>query len=215
MEQIDLLEASPIKPPQGKGLVTACETLFHPEEGVAVVTKHNSEGVPFGCDEVKTPSAWRAYLASGKRIQCKAGGWWRVNPVNPAGGSGKFGTLKDADILSFRYMLLENDKIPLSLQAGVLAYLPLPIVSIVDSAGKSLHALVRLDAPDKPTFKEKAEALTYDLHEKFGFDPANTNPSRMSRLPDGWRDIKKREGSDGNQRILFLAEMHREAKGIL
>jgi len=37
----------------------------------------------------------------------------------------------------------------------------------------------------------------------------------MSRLPDGWRDINRREGSDGNQRILFLAEMHREAKAIL
>jgi hypothetical protein len=215
VEQIDLLEASPIKTSQGKGFVTACETLFHPDEGVAVVTKLNADGVPFGCDEVKTPSDWRAYLNSGKQIRCKAGGWWRVNPVTPSGGTGKSGTIKDADIVSFRYMLIENDNLPLKMQAGLLAYLPLPIVSIVDSAGKSLHALVRLDAPNKDTFKEKAEALTYDLHERFGFDVANKNPSRMSRLPDGWRDIKRREGSDGNQRILFLAEMNREAKAIL
>lgn len=215
VEQIDLLEASPIKPAQGKGFVTASETLFRPDEGVAVVTKLNADGVPFGCDEVKTPSDWRAYLNSGKQIRCKAGGWWRVNPVNPSGGTGKSGTIKDADIISFRYMLIENDKLPLDLQAGLLAYLPLPIVSIVDSAGKSLHALVRLDAPDKPSYKEKAEELTYDLHERFGYDVANKNPSRMSRLPDGWRDINRREGSDGNQRILFLAEMHREAKAIL
>jgi len=215
VEQIDLIGASPIQPSTGRVFLCACETLFKPDEGIAVVTKHNEEGTPFGCDEVKTTADWRAYFNSGKTIRCKAGGWWRVNPVNPSGGSGKFGTLKDCDIMDFRYMLLENDKISLDLQAGLLAYLPLPIVSIVDSAGKSLHALVRIDAPDKPSFKEKAEALTYDLHERFGFDPANTNPSRMSRLPDGWRDIKRRESSDGNQKILFLSERNREAKGIL
>lgn len=215
VEEADLLEASPIKPTDGKGFLTACEALFKPEEGVAVVTKVNLEGKPIGEDEVKTTSGWRKHLNSGKMIRCKAGGWWRVNPVMPFGGSGKDGTICDTDILAFRYMLLESDDLPLDLQLGVLAHIKLPIVSIVDSAGKSLHALVRIDAPDKPSFKEKAEELTYDLHEKFGFDPINTNPSRMSRLPDGWRDINRRESSDGKQRILFLADMHREAKGIL
>ena len=86
----------------------------------------------------------------------------------------------------------------------------------MDSAGKSLHALVRLEGEitDKPTFKDKAETILDELHERFGYDRCNTNPSRMSRLPDGWRDIKRREDSDGNQKILFLAE-NREAKAIL
>jgi len=181
VEQIDLLEASPIKPAQGKGFVTACETIFHPDEGVAVVTGLWEKNI------VRTPPEWRKFYASGRSIHTKQGGWWRINPILTTGGT----------------------------QAGLLAYLPLPIVSIVDSAGKSLHALVRLDAPDKPSYKEKAEELTYDLHERFGYDVANKNPSRMSRLPDGWRDINRREGSDGNQKILFLAEMHREAKAIL
>lgn len=212
---MDIMEASPIRPAEGKGFVTACEALFKPDEGVAVVTKVNTEGIPWGGDEVRTPADWRKYLASGKTIRCKAGGWWRVNPVNPAGGSGKFGTIKDEDIVSHRYCLLENDKLPIDVQVSLLARLPLPLVSVVDSANKSLHAFCRLDCPDKPTFHEKATLLLQDLHNRFGFDLVNTNPSRMSRLPDGWRDIKRREGSDGRQAVLYLCDYNTEAKGIL
>lgn len=212
---MDIMEASPIRPAEGKGFVTACEALFKPDEGVAVVTKVNTEGTPWGGDEVRTPADWRKYLASGKTIRCKAGGWWRVNPVNPAGGSGKFGTIKDEDIVSHRYCLLENDKLPIDVQVSLLARLPLPLVSVVDSANKSLHAFCRLDCPDKPTFHEKATLLLQDLHNRFGFDLVNTNPSRMSRLPDGWRDIKRREGSDGRQAVLYLCDYNTEAKGIL
>lgn len=212
---MDIMEASPIRPAEGKGFVTACEALFKPDEGVAVVTKVNTEGIPWGGDEVRTPADWRKYLASGKTIRCKAGGWWRVNPVNPAGGSGKFGTIKDEDILSHRYCLLENDKLPIDVQVSLLARLPLPLVSVVDSANKSLHAFCRLDCPDKPSFHEKATLLLQDLHNRFGFDLVNTNPSRMSRLPDGWRDIKRREGSDGRQAVLYLCDYNTEAKGIL
>lgn len=212
---MDVMEASPIRTAEGKGFITACEALFKPDEGVAVVTKVNDVGVPWGCDEVRTPADWRKYFNSGKSIRCKAGGWWRVNPVNPKGGSGEQGTIKDVDVISHRYCLLENDKLPIDVQLSLLARLPLPLVSLVDSAGKSLHAFCRLDCPDKPTFKEKATLLLQDLHNRFGFDLINTNPSRMSRLPDGWRDIKRREGSDGRQAVLYLCDYNTEAKGIL
>lgn len=212
---MDVMEASPIRTAEGKGFITACEALFKPDEGVAVVTKVNDVGVPWGCDEVRTPAEWRKYFNSGKTIRCKAGGWWRVNPMNPKGGSGKHGTIKDEDVISHRYCLLENDKLPIDVQLSLLARLPLPLVSLVDSAGKSLHAFCRLDCPDKPAFKEKATLLLQDLHNRFGFDLVNTNPSRMSRLPDGWRDIKRREGSDGRQAVLYLCDYNTEAKGIL
>jgi hypothetical protein len=212
---MDVMEASPIRPADGKGFITACESLFKPDEGVAVVTKINAEGIPWGGDEVRTPAEWRKHLASGKVIRCKAGGWWRCNPITPSGGTGKYGTAKDCDIVAHRYCLLENDKLPIGLQLSLLARLALPIVSIVDSANKSYHAFCRLDCPDKPTFHERATLLLQDLHNRFGFDLVNTNPSRMSRLPDGWRDIKRREGSDGRQAVLYLCDLKTEAKGIL
>ena len=210
VEAIDILEASPIKPPPEKGFITACETLFKPEEGVAVVTGLSERNI------VKSPAEWRKFYASGHRVRSKLGGWWRINPIRLEGGTGENGSCCDVDVTAYRYALLENDQLPIALQLGILAYLPLPIVSIVDSAGKSLHALVRLEGEitDKPTFKDKAETILDELHERFGYDRCNTNPSRMSRLPDGWRDIKRREDSDGNQKILFLAE-NREAKAIL
>jgi len=213
--EMDVMEASPIRTAEANGFLSACDALFKPDEGVAVVTKVNGKGVPWGCDAVRTPAGWREYYKIGGRIRCRAGGWWRVNPVNPQGGTGKEGTIKDVDVISHRYCLLENDKLPIKVQLSLLAHLPLPLVSLVDSAGKSLHAFCRLDCPDKPTFREKATLLLQDLHNRFGFDLVNTNPSRMSRLPDGRREIKKRPDSDGRQRIYYLCDLNTEAKGIL
>lgn len=209
--QADLLNASPIKPAKGEGFVTACETLFYPDEGIAVVTELWARNI------VKTPSEWRRFYSSGKRIETPQGGWWRINPVLTTGGTGNNGSYRDTDVTAYRYFLLENDKLSIEMQMGILSYLPLPIVSIVDSAGKSLHALVHLGGyiPDKETYQQQVLPILQDLHEAFGYDIANANPSRLSRLPDGWRQVNRREGSDGKQRILFLAEIDRQSNAIL
>jgi hypothetical protein len=86
--------------------------------------------------------------------------------------------------------------------------LPVPIVAIYSSGGKSLHALVRIDAPDKLTWdlmvrgrnQGSAERRTglLDLVCPLGADANALTAVRLTRLPFCWR-----EGSRGkNGRVV-------------
>jgi hypothetical protein len=87
------------------------------------------------------------------------------------------------------------------LQLSVLAKLPLPISAILESGGRSLHALVKMDAQDIHEYRSNvARMLT--LLSKFGFDHKNKNPSRLFRLPGVRREIGAVGG--GAQRIIYL-----------
>ena len=63
--------------------------------------------------------------------------------------------------------------------------LNLPILAVVWSGGKSLHAIVKIDAgSDMELYKKRVELLHDYLKEKgFPADRANKNPSRLTRLP--------------------------------
>ena len=65
----------------------------------------------------------------------------------------------------------------------------LPIAALVDSAGKSMHAVVRIDAPDEQEYRHRVNYL-FRFLELHGFpvDNANKNPSRLSRMPGALRD---------------------------
>ena len=65
----------------------------------------------------------------------------------------------------------------------------LPITCLVDSAGKSVHALVRIDAPNEQEYRNRVNYL-FRFLEQHGFpvDNANKNPSRLSRMPGATRN---------------------------
>ena len=89
--------------------------------------------------------------------------------------------------------------------------LPLPIVAIYTSGGRSHHALARVDAATK----EEWDALRDDLVPilcPLGADPAAMTAVRLTRLPGVLRHGKR--GADGKtlpfpaprlQRLLYLA----------
>jgi RecA-family ATPase len=60
----------------------------------------------------------------------------------------------------------------------------LPVSAIVHSGGKSIHALVRVDAADMQEYRKRVDYL-YKTAEKYGLkvDGGNRNPSRLSRMP--------------------------------
>lgn len=107
----------------------------------------------------------------------EAGAWIRFNPVNGEG-------VKNEHVSSFRYALVESDSMPISEQDAVYRKLELPIAVLVNSGGKSLHAIVRVDAADFEEYRKRVEFL-YDFLEKNGVrvDKQNRNPSRLSRMP--------------------------------
>ena len=110
-----------------------------------------------------------------------AGAWVRFNPLNGQG-------VRNSDVADFRYALVESDSLPKDRQLALVRALELPCAAIVDSGGKSVHAIVRVDARDYAEYRQRVDQL-YEVCRKNGLepDPQNKNPSRLSRMPGAVR----------------------------
>ena len=107
--------------------------------------------------------------------------FYRVNPMHHGGKS-------DKDVTDFRYALLECDlnangqPIPKEVQFAFYRKFNLPVIALIDSGDKSLHAIIRLDAADRAQFDERLNVIL-SLFPVNSVDPSNKNPSRYTRLP--------------------------------
>ena len=171
-------------------LITYLETLFKDDEYVGYVTNDvwkDSEGkwkpgkgqYDRTAKELidllkKHPDDIGAVVGDWKD---ECGAWIRFNPVDASG-------VKNENITRFTYALVEFDNIPVSEQDAIYRKYELPIACLVHSAGKSLHAIVKVDASDYEEYRKRVEYL-YGFLEKKGLkiDTANRNPSRLSRMP--------------------------------
>lgn len=113
------------------------------------------------------------------------GAWIRFNPMNGNGA-------KNSDVTSYRYTLIESDKMSVSKQIAMIRALELPVAALVYSGGKSVHAIVRVDADTFKQYQQRVQFI-YEICEKNGFkvDTQNKNPSRLSRMPGEYRGDKK------------------------
>ena len=107
----------------------------------------------------------------------EVGAWICFNPVD---GTGR----KDANITAYRYALVECDNMELGKQKAIIKQLELPCAALVYSGGKSVHAIVKVDAPDYAEYRKRVDYL-YAACQKNGLtiDQQNRNPSRLSRMP--------------------------------
>jgi RecA-family ATPase len=112
----------------------------------------------------------------------KAGAWIRFNPLDGQG-------VKDSNVTSFRFALIESDRLDVERQAAIYRELELPIAALVHSGGRSLHAIVRIDATSREEYRERVNFL-HEVCNKNGLDVdgANKNPSRLSRMPGFMRN---------------------------
>lgn len=107
----------------------------------------------------------------------EAGAWIRINPVDGTG-------VHNCNITKFNYTLIESDTLSIAEQDRIYRALNLPIAAMVHSGGKSLHAIVHIDAPDETTYTKRVAFLhDYLSRHHFTVDRSNKNPSRLSRLP--------------------------------
>lgn len=115
----------------------------------------------------------------------QAGAWVRFNPLDGQG-------VRNDNVTEYRFALVESDTADLATQNAILRELELPIACLVYSGGKSLHAIVRVDAADYNEYRKRVDYL-YDVCAKNGLeiDRQNRNPSRLSRLPGVVRGDKK------------------------
>ena len=99
------------------------------------------------------------------RADC--GAWIRLNPLDGKGQS-------DRNVAAYRHVLIESDTLPKEEQERIYRKYELPITCLVDSAGKSVHALVRIDAPNEQEYRNRVNYL-FRFLEQHGFPVDNAN----------------------------------------
>lgn len=121
-----------------------------------------------------------------------AGAWIRFNPLDGKG-------VKNENVTDYRYALVESDSMALEEQNAIIRELELPVAILVYSGGKSIHAIVKIDAADYSEYRKRVDYL-YNICRKNGLeiDKQNRNPSRLSRLPGVVRNGKKQYIIDTN-----------------
>lgn len=115
----------------------------------------------------------------------EVGAWICFNPVD---GEGR----RDANVTEYRYALVESDEQDLDRQAAIIHQMELPLAALVYSGGKSIHAIVKVDASDYAEYRKRVDYL-YNTCRKNGLqiDQQNRNPSRLSRMPGVLRNGQK------------------------
>lgn len=121
-----------------------------------------------------------------------AGAWIRFNPLDGKG-------IKNENVTDLRYALVEADNMDIDKQNAIIRELELPVAVLMYSGGKSIHAIVRVDAPNYDEYRKRVDYL-YGICQKNGLslDKQNRNPSRLSRMPGVERGNKKQFIIDTN-----------------
>ena len=197
------LEAREVQEPQGSDwhpaqeLIRYLNALFAPEDYVGYVTEtflsEDGRRLPTRGNYDRTAGQLVAALERcGDDIGAvlgdydpAAGAWIRFNPLDGRG-------VKNENVAAYRFALVESDSTDLGEQNAIIRELELPVACLVYSGGKSLHAIVRIDADSYEDYRRRVDYL-YAVCEKNGLkvDKQNRNPSRLSRLPGAMRNGHK------------------------
>ena len=107
----------------------------------------------------------------------EAGAWIRINPLDGKGASKK-------NVTRYSYCLIESDDLPIKEQEEIFKRLNLPIATMVYSGGKSIHAIVKIDATNIQEYEDRVQ-FCYDFLKNNGIsiDVQNKDPNRLSRMP--------------------------------
>lgn len=201
LERREVTEPATWRPEQH--LIRYLETLFEASENVGYVTESWEKDGKF----LPTKGSWGR--SAGQLIQelnacdgdigsvmgdCKpeAGAWIRFNPLDGKG-------CKNENVTEYRYALVESDTMEIDQQNAIIRELELPVACLVYSGGKSLHAIVRIEAADYQEYRKRVDYL-YTILKKNGMqvDTQNKNPSRLSRMPGVTRNGHKQFLVDTN-----------------
>lgn len=190
-EEVLTIEDKPNEKPYQMA-VRFLETLFKPDESVSYVhsakwKEDKAKWVPADGGHVRTVGDIIKDLKKHRKLEDafgtfkeEAGGWIRINPTTGP---------NDKNVTRYAYSLAESDNLSIEDQKKLFINFKLPIATLVESGGKSVHALVKIDAKDETEYKQRV-AFLYDwlAKHKFVVDENNKNPARLSRLPGVMRN---------------------------
>lgn len=207
-------EASPIRltwDPGWEDATAFLYNLFLPGDWVFCADTKNTPG-ELG-RSVRRRDEWIAELArrgrAGEALPCLV----MANPVSSVPAPTKDGRLSlrgDASVATLRNLVVENDVVSFPMQLAFWGGWGARhgwgrVRSMVHSGGKSIHVVFRVDAVGPDDWERRVKrGWVRDVFGPMGFDAANSNPGRMTRLPG-----HVRTGEDGGktvQKLLFLNE---------
>ena len=203
----DLMVRSPIDP-QGVTPAAFLRALYRPEEKVLAFDQYRSQGQALwscpGTDDAFDVGALEEFV----RPTPGNGAWFLANPVsgqwfnlerlksewNPEGRSRR----AEECLTAFRFLVAESDQADPAQWLAALAQIPMPVVAVYTSGGRSIHALMRIDARDGQHWREIKTRLAPSL-VTLGADESAMTAVRLTRLPGCFRAEK-----DAWQRLLYL-----------
>lgn len=193
----------------GKGeLIEYLQTLFKPDDfvGYCVNLQKRSDGGFYPSKGIFTRKASDLIeaLQRSKNIDeamgtvGDGGAYIRFNPLDGKGEG-------NSNVTKRNYCLIESDVDAIDKQYSLFKAMNLPIEFLVNSGGKSLHAIVHVDAANEQQYRERVNTL-YTFCEKNGLTPdkQDKNESRYSRMPGVLRGDKKQ----------YIVERHMGAKSF-
>jgi len=96
------------------------------------------------------------------------------------------------NVTDYRYALVESDSMELSEQVELIKRMQLPVAVLMYSGGKSVHAIVKIEARSAVEYSQRVKQL-YKVCADNGMtiDTQNKNPARLSRMPGCERGNRK------------------------
>lgn len=195
-EESDWWEASPVRidwEPGPEDALALLGALYAPGEFVFCGERYGAE--------VKTAGDWMRRIEKGSPVPPH----WIPNPLtgdeHPT-GSGTPSRRGDSAVASFRFAVAEFDGLSKPDQLAFWwGFRTAPIVALIDSGGKSIHAILRVDCATRADWERDIEGKLFPaVLCPLGCDPACRNESRLSRLPGHFRREK-----NAWQRLLYLS----------
>ncbi len=185
----DLISMSPIDvgsptdlADQRRNLAALMRNLYRPEELVWMGERFDTLA------GIKQAERWAQIVEEGGRIPSQ----WIPNPLDGKEHDigGKMSYRCDEAVCAFKYVVCECDRFPTEMQAGFWMKNKhlFPLVAIIYSGGKSLHAILKSGVTTREGWEKVIEqGLFPSTLVPLGFDPQTRNESRLSRTPGHYR----------------------------
>lgn len=194
----DLLAASPIPIPTDRlrWPTLLLDNLYSAGQRVLIFTAFRSQGQFLyevgrgayrlgdkpGIKAVPSPRLPHGGSAGVWYMTAPVQGTWQPNPNNTRNGIVMYGRRHAACCTACPYAVIESDTLPADVWLRILSRLHYPIAAVYTSGGKSIHTLVRVDAPTAEAFAPHRVQFLRTL-VRLGADPAAITAVRLSRLP--------------------------------
>ena len=195
--EADWFEASPVRidwEPGARDAIALLRVLYRPWEHVFCGERYG------GAESVRTAAEWIArfedrFPVPPHFIPNTLTG--REHPLV----DGKLSKRGDSAVAGFLYAVAEMDGMGRAEQLALWwGFRSAPIVALIDSGGKSVHAILRVECANRDEWEREVEGKLFPrVLVPLGCDPQCRNEARLSRLPGHYRAEK-----GAWQRLLYL-----------